>query len=50
MKKRYEQHAEGERDGQAHQEKGNEYERDGKMKAGARQPNRGRSGQVEETS
>lgn len=39
-----------EMDGQACQEKGNEYEREGKVKAGARQPNRRRSGQVEETS
>lgn len=50
MKKRYDKHTEEERDGQAYQEKGNEYEREGKVKAGSRQPNRGRSGQVEETS
>lgn len=47
-----EKHTEEERDGQAYQEEGNEYEyeREGKMEAGARQPNRGRSGEVEETS
>lgn len=49
MKKRYEKHTEEERDGQAYQERGNEYEREGKTKAAARQPNRGRSAEVEET-
>lgn len=49
MKKRYEKRTEEERDGQAYQERGNEYEREGKMKAAARQPNRGRSAEVEES-
>ena len=49
MKRRYEKHTEEERDGQAYQERGNEYEREGNMKAGARRPNTGRSGEVEET-
>lgn len=50
MKKRYEKHTEEERDRQAYQEKGNEYKTEGKMKAAARQANRGRSAEVEETS
>lgn len=45
-----EKHTVEERDGQAYQEKRNEYEREGTMKACARQPNRGWSGAVEETS
>lgn len=42
-------HTEEEGDGQAYQERGNEYERKGKMKDAARQPNRGRSAEVEES-
>lgn len=38
-----------ERDGQAYLEKGNEYQREGKVKAVARQQNKDRSGEVAET-